>query len=262
MAGRPGDRHGSVPPVACPGKMARRKRGTVQASRLVVRPTFPVGKVPPLKVGTKESYKIVSQSRDISDDGHGLPAAGMRVEAQSELPSAQRGGPSDGDALVHAESDAPEPPGPTRAHSRRGRGSPDAGRRRRPGSAGVHAFACPLPRDFLSRGLRRRPVGASLQRIAGESPPEGMGPVAVPGGEERQYRRPELCRGVKAPRAQTLPLQDAEEQLDLVHPRGMFRGVVSPSLSLEIGGRDCAAIPALGAAATRRRRECADSYSG
>jgi hypothetical protein len=60
-----------------------------------------------LKVGTKESYKIVSQSRDISDDGHGLPAAGMRVEAQSELPSAQRGGPSDRDALVHADGRMP-----------------------------------------------------------------------------------------------------------------------------------------------------------
>ena len=53
-----------------------------------------------------------------------------------------------------------------------------------------------------------------------------MGPVAVPGGEERQHGGPELRGGAEAPRAQALPLQDTEEQFDLIHPRGVFRRVV------------------------------------
>ena len=60
-----------------------------------------------MKVGTQESDKIVSQSREISDDGHRLRAAGVCVEAEPESSSTERGGPSDGDAVVDVDGQMP-----------------------------------------------------------------------------------------------------------------------------------------------------------
>jgi hypothetical protein len=83
----------------------------------------------------------------------------------------------------------------------------------------------------LSRGLRRWAVAAGWQRIPGESPPKGMSPIPVPRREERHHRRPKFRGRVETPRAQTLPPQGAEEQLDLVHPGGVFRRVVQTKSS-------------------------------
>ena len=88
---------GEKPPLA--GVEARLRL----LARLVVRPADPAGKVQPLQVGTKESDEIVSQAREISDHGHRLPATGVRVEAEPEVPRAQRGGPSDRDIFVHGD---------------------------------------------------------------------------------------------------------------------------------------------------------------
>jgi hypothetical protein len=74
---------------------------------LVVRPAIPVGKVPPLKVGTQECDEIVSQSREISHHRHWFPSTRMRVEAQPKLPGAQRGGSGDGRAVPHADGQVP-----------------------------------------------------------------------------------------------------------------------------------------------------------
>src|SRR5262245_13242142 len=78
----------------------------------------------------------------------------------------------------------------------------------------------------LSRGLSRGHGGASLQRVAGKSPAERGGAVAIPRGDELLYRRPQCRRGGKAAVAQALTLKNAEEQLHLIDPRRVLGRVV------------------------------------
>jgi hypothetical protein len=84
----------------CQADQRSSRAPTERQSSLVARAATPVGKVPPLKVGTKEGDQIVGQSPEISDDGHRFPAARMRVEAQTESPGAERRGSGDGGAVL------------------------------------------------------------------------------------------------------------------------------------------------------------------
>jgi hypothetical protein len=53
-----------------------------------------------------------------------------------------------------------------------------------------------------------------------------MGPVAVPGSDEGQHGRAQLLGRPKAALAQALALEDAEEELHLVHPGRVFGRVM------------------------------------
>src|SRR5439155_27341466 len=57
-------------------------------------------------------------------------------------------------------------------------------------------------------------------------PPERLGHRPVVVGDERQHLRLQVLHRREAPALQHLPRQDAEPDLDLVHPRGMLRRVV------------------------------------
>jgi hypothetical protein len=165
----------------------------------------------------------------VRDQRRQASAPSDRYACGSSARIAQRpaGWPERGGAVVHADGQVP-PGGPDRhvpiVAEGVNRPPQDVGVGR--SGLGPTRLLVRHPEGSLSRGLRRGPVGASLQRIAGESPPEGMGPVAVPRCDERHHRRPELHGGAEAARAHALPLQDAEEQLELVHPRGVLRRVV------------------------------------
>lgn len=45
----------------------------VPGGALVVRPAFPVGKIPPLEVGTEGSDELMGQVHEITDKRHRLP---------------------------------------------------------------------------------------------------------------------------------------------------------------------------------------------
>jgi hypothetical protein len=147
------------------------------------------------------------------------------MEAQPELPGPQRGGAGDGGAVCQVDGQMPTP-GSDRHVSvvaeRVDRSTQDLGVVRG-GPRSLGSFARRRHGASLSRGLRRWPVAASLQWIAGESPPEGVSPITVPGRDAGQHRLPKLRGGAEAARTQALPLRDAEEQLDLVAPGGVLR---------------------------------------
>jgi len=196
-------------------------------ARLVVRPAFPVGKVPPLEVGTKGGDQIVREMREISDERHFLPAPRVTVEAQAVLSGAERSTPRDRLAVVHDD-------GQVAASSPHRHVGVVAERADRPlQSVGLlwagldqRATVARRHRRGLSRRLCQGHLRTSLQRIAGERPPERMRPVAVPGSDELQDRRAERGSRAEAAVAQALTLQEAEPQLHLVHPGGMLGRVV------------------------------------
>src|SRR5262245_48388925 len=72
-------------------------------ARLVLRPVFRVGKVPPLEVGAKQVDQILSQATQVRDDGDGLPATAVVVKTQAVLASAEWGTTCDWVAVVHED---------------------------------------------------------------------------------------------------------------------------------------------------------------
>src|SRR5262245_5902081 len=73
------------------------------SARLVLRPVFRVGKVPPLEVGAKQVDQILSQATQVRDDGDGLPATAVVVKTQAVLASAEWGTTCDWVAVVHED---------------------------------------------------------------------------------------------------------------------------------------------------------------
>ena len=74
-----------------------------------------------------------------------------------------------------------------------------------------------------------------MQWIAGESPAEWPGALAIPRGDELFYRRAEFVGRAEATVAQTMALENAEEQLHLVDPGRVLRRVMEDGAVIVAG---------------------------
>ena len=150
----------------------------------------------------------VSQSRDISDDGHGLPAAGCVWKLSPNCPSPSGVTRATGDALVHADGQVPPSARPTRGHGRRGRESttPVVGGVRGRTSPGSLVGRHKTSSQAASAAGRS---SARLQRIAGEGPAEGWARSRFQAARNASFAVRSCPWSGSCPSAD--PLKDAEE---------------------------------------------------